>query len=223
MRAKRGTVRRLDAPLAIFAFWCGMGAAAHAYPAGYDWPYQTISVLLYRDHNPHGYLWAWLGLWVCGLAGLAWTMQASRGVESGSATSFAPGLRLLQLGFLFMCCAVVPDQLLPWRRGHELFALLAFIGISAGVALQMTKIRRAASIIPLLPLLLAGATQAYLTLRRPNLPWVTPAWRTLGISPLLSFGLWEWVTCGVFSACLLVLWKRSLVVYSRLHAPPVAR
>lgn len=229
MRAGPGIVRRLGAPLAVLAFWCGMGAAAHAYPAGYDWAYQTISVLLYRDHNPYGYLWGWLGLWLCGLAGFAWTVQASHGPDTGSATPPALGLRLLQSGFVFMCCAVLPDQLLPWPRGHELFALLAFISISAGVTRQMmpvaerietderqvtatkTMIRRLGPAIPLLPLLLAGATQTYLTLERPNLPWVTPAWRTLGISPLLSFGLWEWVTCAVFSACLLVLWKRHLV------------
>ncbi len=73
-------------------------------------------------------------------------------------------------------------------------------------------IRRLMPLLPLVPLLLAGLTQAYLTLERPTLPWVTPRWRTLGISPFLSFGLWEWVSCAALTASLLVLWNRPAAV-----------
>jgi hypothetical protein len=217
------------APLAILAFWGGMAAAAYAYPAGYDWRYQTISVLLYPDQNPHGYFWAWAGLELCGLAGIAWTAERSRHLPSAIAKPPATGLRVLQLGFLCMCCAVLPDRLLPLPKGHEVFAILAFLGICIGVTCQMwvlvgtrepyprqgtpgrikTRIRRALPLLPLVPLALAGSTQAYLTLERPGLPWVSPSWRTLGISPLLSFGLWEWISCAVLSVCLLMLWHRS--------------
>ena len=86
----------------ILVFWGGMIAAARAYPAGYDWRYQTLSVLLYADQNPHGYLWAWTSLWLCGLAGIGWTTNLHRGLESETARSLAPGLRLLRLGFVCM-------------------------------------------------------------------------------------------------------------------------
>ena len=90
----------VTAPLALLAFWCGMAAAAHLYPAGYDWQYQTISVLLYPDQNPRGYLWAWAGLELCGLAGIAWTATLTRRIQNAIAWPPATGLRLLRLGFL---------------------------------------------------------------------------------------------------------------------------
>jgi len=226
--------RKIAAPLAILAFWCGMGAAAHAYPAGYDWRYQTLSVLLYADENPHGFLWAWAGLWLCGVAGFAWTAEAGRCSGGASTNSAASGLRWLQWGFLFMCCAVLPDRLLPWSKGHELFAILAFLGIAIGVMRQMWLLAEARAanpasgtftvrkvfrpilpVLPLIPLLIAGATQMYLAFSRPDLPWVTPLWRTRGISPFLSFGLWEWVSCALFSVCLLTLWVDRLVSADR--------
>jgi hypothetical protein len=222
-------ILEVAAPLAILAFWGGMAAGAHAYPAGYDWRYQTISVLLYPDQNPHGYLWAWAGLELCGLAGVAWTTEQSCRLEPAIAGSPAAGLRLLQLGFLCMCCAVLPDRLLPLPKGHELFAILAFLGLCVGVTWQMSLlldrhkssrlpgsqarissiIRRVMPLVPLIPLLLAASTQAYLAVERPNLPWVGPSWRTLGMSPFLSFGLWEWVSCAVLSVCLLLVWHAN--------------
>ena len=215
-------LRRAAAPAAILGFWGGMAAAAHAYRPGYDWRYQTISVLLYRDQNPGGYAWAWAGLWLCGLAGVAWTTARLRRF-AGTREAQATGLRFLQLGFLCMTCAVLPDRLLPWPRGHEAFAIAAFLGLCVGITRQMfvavnsrearasgqnTSIaRRFAALLPLAPLLFAASTQAYLALARPNLPWVTPRWRTLGVSSFLSFGMWEWITCAVLSACLLMLWR----------------
>lgn len=216
-----------------------MAAAAHAYPAGYDWRYQTISVLLYPDQNPHGYVWAWVGLELCGLGGIAWTMGLRRRPGFAITKPPASGIRLLQLGFLCMCCAVLPDRLLPLSKGHEIFAILAFLGICIGTTCQLravlgrrgshlgrgtppqiqTIIRRLVPLLPLLPLLLAGSTQAYLALERPNLPWVTRSWRTLGISPLLSFGLWEWVSCAVLSICLLALWNRRAAAAGDCNSP----
>ena len=231
-RATSGGIGALFRPfagsLALGAFWGGMAVAAHAYRPGYDWRYQTISVLLYRDQNPHGYLWAWAALELCGLAGVAWTADLRRRLKSGMTKPLAASLRVLQVGFVCMCCAVLPDSVLPWAKGHEAFAILAFLGICIGVTCQMwavlgrrktaysqatpgrisRKILWITPLLPLVPLVLAGSTQAYLALERPDLPWVNPSWRTRGISPFLSFGLWEWTSCAVFSVCLLVLWGR---------------
>lgn len=227
---------------AILAFWGGITAAAHAYPAGYDWRYQTISVLLYADQNPHGYLWGWAGLELCGLAGLAWASGLNRRSGSAIAGSSARGIRWLQVGFVCMCCAVLPGRLLPIAKGHEIFAILAFLALCIGTSGQLlavgsdrppprgqgtlgrtrTLIRRLLPLLPLVPLLLAGLTQAYLNLERPTLPWVTPRWRTLGISPFLSFGLWEWVSCAVLTVSLLVLWnhRAAAALRSDTAAPP---
>jgi hypothetical protein len=215
----------LAAPLGLLAFWCGMVAAAHAYPGGYDWRYQTISVLLYSDRNPHGYFWAWAGLELCGLFGIAWTADRRRGFEGATAGagSSMRGLRLLRAGFVCICCAVLPDRLLPVPKGHEILAILAFLAICIGVmqriflaqhgrrAYRRRRIvaRLGASLragVPLVPLALAGITQTYLALGRPNVPWVSPSWRTLRIPLYLSFAVWEWVSCAMLSACLLLLW-----------------
>ena len=56
------------------------------------------------------------------------------------------------------------------------------------------------AVLAFLPVVITGITQAYLTWWRPDLPWVGLAWKTMGVSPLLSFALWEWVTCAVLSA-----------------------
>jgi hypothetical protein len=224
------TVARLGAPLAVLSFWGGMAAAARLYPSGYDWGYQTISVLMYPDHNPRGYLWAWAALELCGIAGIVWTIHLGHRFEGHSAWRLR-AVRILRVGLLCMCCAVVPDRALPFSKGHELLAILAFIGISIGIIQQIFVLvsnRHATrepnssthtissararletvlwAAVPLLPLLLAGLTQAYLALARPALPWVSPAWRALGVPLYLSFGLWEWISCVMFSLCLIVLW-----------------
>ena len=135
-------------PLALLAFWGGMSVAAHAYPGGYDWRYQTISVLLYPDQNPHGYIWAWAGLELCGLAGIAWSADLNRRPETATARPGARGLRLLQLGFVCMCCALLPDRLLPLPKGHEIFAILAFLGICIGVTGQMSVLVDRRQVLP---------------------------------------------------------------------------
>jgi hypothetical protein len=201
--------KSIAAPLALLAFWSGMAGAAHAYPGGYDWLYQTISVLLYPDQNPHGYLWAWAGVELCGVLGFAWTVPLARRAENAMASRPSSGIRSLQFGFLCMCFTVLPARLLPFPRGHELFALLAFLGLCFGVTVQLwiaMDRRQLLPWLPLIPLVLAASTQAYLSLERPELPWVNPHWRTLGISPWLSFGFWEWISCAVLSVCLLTLW-----------------
>jgi hypothetical protein len=210
----------LAAPLALLAFWSGMTVAARAYGAGYDWRYQAISVLLNAGHDPHGYLWAWAGLELCGLAGLAWTAAPSQSIAAAIDGPRVAATRMLRLGFLCMCCSVLPDSLLPLSKGHELLAILAFLGIYGGVILQnfvvinerqRSAIRLRASIwalLLLLPVALAALTQAYLSLARPHTPWVTPAWRARGIPIYLSFAVWQWISCIVFSLCLLALWLR---------------
>jgi len=214
----------LAAPFGVLAFWCGMAAAAHAYPTGYDWRYRTISLLLYPDRNPHGYFWAWAGLEVCGLSGIVWSADLGRRLAGATAWPSVTGLRLLQASFVCMCCAMMPDRLLPVPKGHEILAIAAFLAIClgairaafltlgnlAGHPTRRIGARLGAALVagvPLVPLALAGMTQAYLALMRPDVPWVSPAWRALGIPIYWSFAVWEWVSCVLFSLCLLLLWR----------------
>src|SRR5690348_13580458 len=136
MRRITEALSRSIAPLGLVAFWCGMAAAAHAYPEGYDWRYQTISLLLYSDRNPRGFFWAWLGLEVCGLCGIAWTFSLRRRLGARGVSALG-GLPLLQAGFICMCCAVLPDRLLPVPRGHEILAIAAFVAICTGMMREM--------------------------------------------------------------------------------------
>lgn len=227
MRRIANALVSLVVPLGLLAFWCGMAAAAHAYPGGYDWRYQTISVLLYSDQNPRQYLWAWLGLELCAASAIAWAADLRRRLRDTGRRGAAGNLRLLQAGFVCMCLAVFPDRLLPVPKGHEILALAAFLGVCIGMMRQLFLAQKGLAgvragapsrrlgpaipwAIPLIPLVLAGITQTYLALECPDVPWVTPAWRALGIPLVLSFAVWEWVSCALFSVCLLLLWRAAL-------------
>lgn len=230
MRRPTEVALRLGLPLGLVAFWSGLVSAAHAYPGGYDWQYQAISVLLHSDENPSGYLWAWAGLELCGLFGVAWVANLRRRIRRLDPTASARGLRWLQLGFVCMCCAVVPNRLLMVPKGHETIVLVAFVTLCLGMVqglflagvglaerLRERHARTAATRLPLwlpaipfVPLLAVAVTQLYLALARPTLPWVNPGWRALGVSLYLSFAVWEWLTCALYSACLLLLWRADL-------------
>jgi hypothetical protein len=199
-----------------------MAAAAYAFPAGYDWRNQAVSALLYPNDDPGGYLWACAGLEGCAIAGMVWTTELKRRLEARGAEPPWPSPRILRLGFLCMGLAALPDRLLPLPKGHELFAIVAFLGIGIGLIHQMFMVgRRGKSSSPgalkqrsvligtsvlLAPLALAGLTAAYLALVRLRLPWISPAWQARPIPAYLSFGAWEWASCLVLSLCLLVLW-----------------
>jgi hypothetical protein len=60
--------------LGVLAFWGGGGMlmAALRYPSEYDWRYMPVSNLLSPSRNPTGYLWASMGIVLCGLCGLCW-------------------------------------------------------------------------------------------------------------------------------------------------------
>lgn len=205
--------------LGVLAFWGGLWMAGQRYPSGYDWPYMTISSLLYADRNPSGYPWAWGGLMLCALGGLCWTTVLIRHWRTPHARRRPVGIWALGMGYVCMVCALLPARLLRVPKGHEILALSAFIGLCIGIV-QLTfqaterSIRLRARGFPgaprafagllagaaLSPVLLAGAAPAYVSYALPQLPWVGPEWRARGVPVYLSFAFWEWVTCVVFSA-----------------------
>jgi hypothetical protein len=212
----------------VLAFWGGMSTAARRYPSEYDWRYMTMSSLLYDDRNPHGYLWARGGIVLCGLAGLYWTTAV---IHKGKNTGVAKrpiGIWALGLGYLCMiCCALLPERVLPIPKAHDLLALAAFVGICIGmVHSAFTAIERSAQLgnltaiprlragilagIALSPIVLAVLAQAYVSHALPTLPWVSLAWRARGVPVYLSFSFWEWVTCVVFSVYMVALSRMAL-------------
>jgi len=115
------------ASVGLLGFWAGLYLASRRFPSQYDWRYMTISSLLYPDRDPRGYSWAWCGVVACALGGLCWVSVLMRSHAS------RPGTWALALGYVCMVgCAVWPGHLLHLPRGHDLLALLAFVGICAG-------------------------------------------------------------------------------------------
>jgi hypothetical protein len=212
------------AAVGLSGFWAGLYAASRLYPSEYDWRYMTISSLLYPDRDPRGYLWAWGGLFACALGGLCWTVALVRGREWQN-RAMRPGIWALALGFVCMVsCAIWPGRLLHFPRGHDLFALLAFVGICVGtVHLAYARVEQAlrrrldtsragarlgaacVAAAAVLPMLLEAITQADVARAFPHLPWVGLEWRARGVPMYLSFAFWEWITCAVLSAYLAAL------------------
>jgi hypothetical protein len=209
--------------LGVLAFWGGMVMAGRSYPSEYDWRYMTISSLVYDDRDPHGYLWARGGIVLCGLAGLYWTTVVAREAKQAGVAKQPVGMWVLGLGYLCMvCCALLPERLVPIPKGHDFLALTAFVGICIGMVHSTfitvehsARLRSPAGSprlragilagIALSPIVLAALAQTYVSRALPALAWVNLAWRARGVPVYLSFAFWEWVTCAVFSVYMVIL------------------
>jgi hypothetical protein len=205
-----------------------MVIAGWRYPSEYDWRYITISSLLYPDRNPAGYLWAWTGIVLCALGGLYSTVGLAQSWPRWGTRGLPAGLWALGFGFIAMlCCALLPERILPIPKGHEALALAAFIGVCIGLAhLTFDAAQRSARTrglpgdprayagvlagLLVSPAALAGLTQAYVAIARPTLPWVGLAWRARAIPIYLSFAFWEWLTCAIFSLYMIILFRTAL-------------
>jgi hypothetical protein len=205
--------------LGVLTFWCGLWMAARRYPSEYDWRFITISRLGYADRNPDGYRWAWGGLMLCGLGGLCWTAVLLRDWRRDGTGRRPVGIWALALGYVCMVgCASLPGGFPLLPRGHDFLAVTAFFGVCIGIVQMTFQVterslrQRTRSLLlsprfyagllaglPLSPILIAAVTQAYISHARPDLPWVGLEWRVLGGPVYLSFALWQWITCAVFS------------------------
>jgi hypothetical protein len=229
---------RVAAPLGVLAFWGGVLIAAWLYPSEYDWRYMPVSNLFSAGRNPDGHLWASMGVVLCSLCGLCWVAILAQRCANAYAGGHPGGLRAIQLGsFCMACSAALPQSLLPLRKGHELLTFLAFAGLCLGLVRLMfqttervlarrtlgsiSNSRRYASVLAgsaVLPILLAGLAQAYVFYALPALHWVNLSWRAHGVPVYLSFAFWEWVTCVVLSAYVIILaWTASRVWDMRIE------
>ncbi len=206
--------------MGLLAFWAGLRIAGRKYPSEYDWRYMTISSLVYPDRNPRGYRWAWIGLTLCALGGLCWTLVLLRDWRHEGAGGGGPaGIWALGVGYLCMAsCAWLPGLFPRVPRGHDLLALMSFFGLCIGIVLvtsyeagRRLRLRRRPlrggdrvyvallAGAALSPILMAALTQVYISKALPDLPWVGLEWRARGAPVYLSFAFWEWATCAIFS------------------------
>jgi hypothetical protein len=220
MGVSRNAPGRVTMLLGLCGFWLGLGIACWRFPGEYYWHYMTVSNLFSAKHNPPGYLWGVAGIVLCGALG---TCAVALGLGASSATGERRSLRhapLLALGFpcMTLAAALRSEWLIP--KGHDWLAVIAFLTLCSGLVRAWVQSilsrfpapppqRRARAIalmcVVLWPVAGAALTQAYLALARPELPWVTLAWREQHIPLYLSFALWEWLTCLVLSGCLAML------------------
>jgi len=229
---------QVTAPLGVVAFWSGMAMAARRYSSEYDWRYMPVSNLLSLGRDPAGYLWASAGVVICGLCGLCWAAVLARLWKLEGAGGRLSGVRALQFGnSCLMCAALLSHWLRRIEKGHEILAVLAFAGLLIGMIQLMFKTiertllsrmlrfsvhaRLYAAILAsaaVFPIALAGLIQAYVHFMLPELPWVGLPWRARGVPVYLSFAFWEWVTCAVLSAYMVILAAATYSMYPRHEA-----
>lgn len=220
MAVSHSALGRAAMLLGLCAFWIGLGMACWQFPGEYNWHYMTVSNLFSAKHNPTGHLWGAAGVILCGVAGVCWV---GLGIRVPPAADLRLRLResqLLTVGFpcMTLAAALPGDWLIP--KGHDWLAVIAFLALCSGLvhtwvqsvmqrfpvwAAHRWRGALALAGMVLWPVAGAAATQGYLALVRPQLPWVTLAWREQNIPLYLSFALWEWLTCLVLSGCLVMI------------------
>jgi hypothetical protein len=188
----------------------GVSTAVSHFPGGFDWVYMVISKLGSKTHNPVG------GLWLSGslLAAvcLLWpvTVFLDQAVSHGSPRprSAIAALRIGLIGSAFLALEglFALDLSRLGRKGHEVLALVTFLGLYGGVlGLYLHRIRHAASflwpaLLVLVPLCAVAATQLALYFDQRELGWVNTGWRELGIPFWLSFAFWQWLAVAFLGA-----------------------
>ena len=200
------------ASLGVLSFWSGMAAGALRFPAEFDWRYMTVSTVLSPRHNPTGYQWAAAGIVAAGIFGACWAILLTRQNESSRPESVWP-LVALCFGNICMAASALPSSALPGiPKGHETLALFAFAGLCLGMlhlTVRVARRRMGGAVLwiaaVIAPLLIAAAVQAYVRYALPDLGWVNLSWRERGIPVHLSFAFWEWLTCVVLSAYMVLL------------------
>lgn len=193
----------------------GGGLAAAAFPGGYDWAYTVASALASQKHNPTGSKWFAGGV-VLGTIFLGVALSGIRAKEP-----FGGGFYLICLWVGVVGCGLVGlERLLlfhfsdRFHKGHELLALLAFLGLYIGVGGLIFQLRgvgesgRWPVFLLFLPLSAILCVQLWLYYDQRDLGWVDPGWREKGVPVWLSFAFWQWwAMVGLWLALGWVVWK----------------
>ena len=183
----------------------GLGAtiAARLYPAPFAWAYTVISALASQKHNPAGAVWfaAALGLALA----LLWpvTTRLRRAIGPGELLARL-SIGALRTGLIFGMLVSVESMVFfdfsqYVHKGHELLALVAFLGAYAGVlGLLVHHARRRPAMrwtlmFVVLPLVAVGCSELILYLSQRNIGWLDHNWRASGKPVWLSFAFWQWL------------------------------
>lgn len=177
----------------------GIPLAAARYPGSYDWAYRVISALASRKHNPEGA--AWFAGAIAGAMACLWPV-----VTELTRDGRAPRWVTVALRVGVVCGVLVGLERLVFfhfsdvvRKGHELIALVSFLGFYPGVLglyWHRVKVRRGfllPAILVVVPLLGVGVREFTLYLAQRGIGWTDHDWRGQGIPLWLSFALWQWL------------------------------
>lgn len=189
--------------LATVAWVIGIACAAQRFPGNFDWAYTVISALASRKHNPAGAGWFAAAMVVAMI--LLWR-ALPRLTRASSARPVPPRWTTLALQIGVVGTALVGAERLVFfhfsnvlRKGHELVALVAFLGTYAGViGLYVHRVRsgrgsRWPAILVLVPLVAVGLREAMLFLAQRDIGWADQDWRGRGTPLWFSFALWQWL------------------------------
>ncbi len=188
---------------ATLGWGAGIFLAARDYPGTYDWTYRVMSALASRKSNPEGAVWFASAILVAMLALWPVVTRIKRGTlaEHRLARFAGSALRIATV-----CGVLVGAERLIFfhfssivRKGHELLALISFLGFYCGIlGLYIHRVRtRAASLLPTVivvaPLLAIGVREMLLYVGQRDLGWADRDWRAAGTSLWLSFSFWQWI------------------------------
>jgi hypothetical protein len=208
----------------------GVAVAAVRFPGGFDWVYMVISKLGSRSHNPVGGLW--LSASLLGAVCLLWPVTGllDQGLARGSARPLL-SIAALRIG-LIGAAVLALEGLLTLelsrlaRKGHEMVALVTFLGLYGGVlGLYLQRIRHSVSflwpaLLVVLPLCAVAASQLVLYFDQRDLGWVNTGWREMGVPFWLSFAFWQWLSVAFLGIGLGALVAVRNVIPQRNGARP---
>ncbi len=221
--------------LSIVVIAIGACLAVWHYPTSFEWGYTVMSALASQKHNPAGF--AWFAGALGGSMVLLWpaTRCLERSVGArGTGAHWA--VWALRVGLIFGVMVAIESLVFAdfsriIHKGHEILALVAFLGAYAGVlGLHAHHLRQRSVSIWILasvsvPLVAVGLSEAVLYLGQRDVGWLDHNWRETGIPLWLSFAFWQWLAAAALwlgiGHLLFVTHRRynESPLRSREHAP----
>lgn len=191
----------------LLVWWSGAILAAWHYPGGFDWLYTVVSALASQEHNPEGSIWFASALSLSMVLLWPWVTSLKNNLCTSLPTVANFAFIAFRIGII--CGALLGlerlliHDLSHWLyKGHEIIALVTFLGLYGGVfgLLVLVMFRRRIYTVPVLlitvPILAIGITQFWLYLDQRGLGWVDVRWREMGIPVWFSFAFWQWLALG---------------------------
>jgi len=222
--------------LSVLSLAYGIYSAVELYPGVFHWKYQVISSLASQIDNPKGSFIFCLCFGMSCLLLLPIT-KWFREELSGHMPALSQFAYLaLRLGLIFSVVVALERMAIRnfsnhFRKGHEVIALFAFVGMFVGLLLNwlifLRKSFHKASwwnvaiffAVFCFPFLGAAGSQLYLYVVPNELGWVDASWEARGISVWLSFAYWQWIASANFYIYFGALMSSLIVAKYRTDLP----